>query len=78
MFTLLHNTLNSIDMMPGGTSGKTISDFSDKMEIAPWAKDAMTTLVEAGIINGCEGKLSPADTTTRAEMVQVLYKLLAN
>ncbi|MDF3003329.1 MAG: hypothetical protein K0Q48_3448 [Bacillota bacterium] len=46
--------------------------------IAPWAKDAMTMLVETGIVNGSSGKLSPASTTTRAEMAQVLYKLLEN
>ncbi|WP_419821446.1 S-layer homology domain-containing protein [Anoxybacterium hadale] len=54
----------------------TLSDFSDAQAIAPWAKDAMTMLVEMGTVTGSGGKLSPASTTTRAEMAQVLYKRL--
>jgi len=44
--------------------------------VAPWAKDAMTLFVKTGIVSGSGGLLSPEDTTTRAEMAQVLYSLL--
>jgi hypothetical protein len=37
----------------------------------------MKLLTESGIISGSSGKLAPANTTTRAEMTQVLYQLLA-
>jgi hypothetical protein len=33
-------------------------------------------LVETGAIGGSNGKLTPADITTRAQMAQVLYNLL--
>ena len=36
----------------------------------------MTCLVSAGVIGGSNGLLTPTDTTTRAEMAQVLYNLL--
>lgn len=82
MFTLLYNALNVIGQLPQeqklpvGSSGKTLSDFSDADNIASWAKDAITLLVKTGTVSGSGGKLSPTDTTTRAEMAQVLYNLL--
>ncbi|NSW89292.1 MAG: InlB B-repeat-containing protein, partial [Firmicutes bacterium] len=77
MFTLLYNALKVIGRLPEGDSGKRLSDFSDTGEIAPWAKEAMKLLVETGTIVGSGGKLLPQDTTTRAQMAQVLYNLLS-
>jgi hypothetical protein len=37
----------------------------------------MKLLVETGTISGIGNRLSPKDTTTRAQMAQVLYKLLS-
>ncbi|WP_322790718.1 S-layer homology domain-containing protein [Sedimentibacter hydroxybenzoicus] len=51
-------------------------NFSDAGQIASWAKDAMTLLVKTETIGGNAGMLNPTSTTTRAEMVQVLYNLL--
>ncbi|MGB7605285.1 MAG: S-layer homology domain-containing protein [Lutisporaceae bacterium] len=76
MFTLLYNVLTVIGELPEGNSGKKLSDFSDASGIASWAENSMTLLVETGTISGNGGKLSPTDTTTRAEMAQVLYNLL--
>ncbi|GGH35921.1 S-layer homology domain-containing protein [Paenibacillus segetis] len=77
MFTLLYNALKLIGELPQGNSGKTISDFTDAGLIDSWAKEAMTLLVETGTIDGNTGKLTPTSTTTRSEMAQVLYNLLA-
>lgn len=76
MFTLLYNVLKVIEQLPKGDSGKTLHDFTDAGEINPWAKEAITLLVETGIVSGNGGKISPAGTTTRAEMAQVLYNLM--
>jgi hypothetical protein len=76
MFTLLYNALNVIGQLPEVSSGKTLSDYSDVGDIAPWARDAMTVLVETGTVGGSDGKRFPIATTTRAEMAQVLYNLL--
>jgi hypothetical protein len=37
----------------------------------------MKRLVESGVISGSGNRLSPRDTTTRAQMAQVLYNLLS-
>lgn len=76
MFTMLFNALKVIKQLPQGDSGKTLLDFSDTWEIAPWAKEAITILVETGVIRGSGGKLTPTSTATRAEMAQMLYNLL--
>ncbi len=76
MFTLLYNVLKIIGRLPEVTGDNTLSDFTDAGDIASWAKDSMKLLVTTGIVSGSGGKLSPTSTTTRAEMAQVLYKLL--
>lgn len=85
MFTLLYNALKEIGRLPEVNSGKSgtnntgkpLSSFSDSDGIASWAKEALTLLTETGTVAGSKGKLSPAGTTTRAEMAQVLYNLLS-
>jgi len=76
MFTMLYNALKAIGQLPKGDSGKTLLDFSDASEIAPWAKEAMAYLVETGMVSGSGSILNPTGTATRAEMAQVLYNLL--
>ncbi len=77
MFTLLYNTLKKIGGLPNRDSGKTLSSFGDEGQVASWAKDAMTLFIRSGIVDGSGGKLSPAETTTRAQMAQVLYNLMS-
>lgn len=78
MFTMLYNALKVIGQLPKGDSGRTMFDYSDASEIASWAKEAMAHFVRTGTVSGSAGKLSPADTATRAEMAQLLHNLLAN
>lgn len=78
MFTLLYSALKATGNLQQGKSGKTLADFSDASEIASWAKDAMTLLVETGTVSGSGDKLSPTSATTRAEMAQVLYNLVSS
>lgn len=77
MFTLLYNALKEINRLPAGTAGKSLSNFGDAGEVASWATEAMTLLTVTGTITGSNGMLAPANTTTRAEMAQVLYNLLS-
>ncbi len=77
MFTLLYNALKVIGALPEGNSGRTLSDFTDSGDIASWASEALTALVNSGTISGNNGKLDPKDTTTRAQMAQVLYNLMS-
>jgi len=77
MFTLLYNTLKTMNELPTGKAVKTLTDFADADQIDPMAKDAMALFVGTGAITGSGGKLCPTDTTNRAEMAQILYMLLS-
>ena len=77
MFTLLYNALKALDKLPQGDSGMALSDFNDSESMAAYALEAMRYLVGTGTVSGSNGSINPAGTTTRAEMAQVLYNLLA-
>jgi hypothetical protein len=77
MFTLLYNALKAIDQLPEGNGGKSLGDFTDSTSISSYAQEAMTFLVKAGIVSGSNGQLGPRDTTTRAQMAQILFNLLS-
>jgi len=77
MFTLLYRTLNILGELPTINTGKTLADFSDSNLIADYAVTATEKLVAGGIVSGNQGQLSPGSGSTRAQMVQVLYKLLS-
>ena len=77
MFTLLYRTLSLLEEVPEGVSGRKLSDFSDEADITDYAKTALQSFVESGVISGTGGALNPDRLTTRAEMAQVLYKLLS-
>jgi hypothetical protein len=77
MFTLLYNALKVMGELPEGNSGNPLSAFSDARRIEPRAKEAMTLFAETGVIDGSGGKLTPADTSTRAQMAQIIYNLLS-
>ena len=76
MFTLLYNALKVLDKLPEGSSGKTLSDFKDSDSVASYAQEAISYLVKTGVVCGNDGLLLPTDTTTRAQMAQVLFNLL--
>jgi hypothetical protein len=76
MFTLLYKTLTVIDQLPEGDTGKTLLDFTDNEGIETYAQEAMAYLVATGVVSGSNERLNPTQTTTRAEMAQVLYNLM--
>jgi len=76
MFTLLYNALNALGQLPESDSGKALTDFTDSGSVAPYAQKAMAYLVEAGVVGGKNGFLLPQNSSTRAQMAQVLYNLL--
>ncbi|NBD27106.1 S-layer homology domain-containing protein [Paenibacillus glycinis] len=78
LFTLLYRALDVLGKLPSGDAGSAVSSFADAGKIAGYAQDAFQALVKGGVVTGSGGKLNPAGLTTRAEVAQVLYKLLSN
>ena len=75
MIALLYSYLKSTDQLPKGT-GKEISDFDDKQDVAPWANEAVNYFTSNGIITGTDDKILPKGKSKRVEFVQILYNLL--
>lgn len=67
----LERTLNrtQLTLQPGSLTG-----FSDIDQIASYARQAVSALVNARVISGSEGKLNPTANVTRAEMAVMLYR----
>ena len=49
--------------------------FTDSKDVAEWAEPYVTAMVEWGIIQGADGKLSPKASVTRAQMAKMLCAL---
>ncbi len=77
VFVMLYNLLKVMEQLPKATSEKTVENFSDAKELDSWAVEAMGALVQSGTISGNNGKLSPEEAATRAQMAQLLYNLLS-
>ena len=58
-------------------SNSKYSAFDDQDEISDWAKDAVTSIAQDGIINGIGNNMfAPKSSATRAQAVVVLEKIL--
>lgn len=57
-------------------SASALSKFSDASSVSSWAVGSTAALVEAGYINGSDGKLNPKGYMTRAEFAQMMDNLV--
>ncbi len=63
-----------IDTSQGGMA---VREFADYGSISDYASDAVQWAVNAGIMNGYDGKLMPKQPCSRAQIVTMLYRLMA-
>ena len=50
--------------------------YPDFGEVAPYAKDAVSALISAGLVNGKNGRIDPTAYTTRAEVAVLIKRIL--
>lgn len=72
-FTVLARALGLSD---GDTS--VLASYADGSSVDGWAADAMASLVEAGYVEGENGRLYPKEIITREEFAQVIYNMCKN
>lgn len=73
MAVVIHRVLKLANIEVNGTK----VDFNDDSSIASYAKDAVSELSSAGIINGMgDGTFAPRANVTRAQAAKVVYELL--
>jgi|GEM_PF-4233634 len=68
--TLLRTGVLSVD----GLSGQALDAFEDRDRIADYAKDSVALLVQAGIVQGSNGKINPTAPSTRAETASLIRR----
>ena len=61
--------------LPDGNASS-LSKFSDSASVSSWAVGSAAALVEAGYVNGSDGKLNPKGYMTRAEFAQMMDNLV--
>lgn len=65
-----------LDMSTGGRDS--LTGFSDRDAISPWAQEAVAWTVDSGIISGLpNGTLVPSGTATRAEAAAMLQRFIS-
>jgi len=78
MMVIVHRALNNKPPLPKGRG--TVEDgggiYPDFATVAPYAKEAVTALIGAGLVNGKSGLIAPADYTTRAEVAVLIKRIL--
>lgn len=78
MCVMLYNALEVIGELPPAGSDSQWTGFDDAAQVARWAQEAVALLVEADVVHGWNNRLAPQETTTRAEIAQLIYNLLNN
>lgn len=73
---LIYRTLDEMDIELEYDSNKSTSSFTDYSKVSAWAKDAISDLIDHGIVVGSSGKISPKSNITRAEMAVILHRVL--
>ena len=58
-------------------SGTNLNGFADQAKISSWAKPAAAALVDAGYIQGSNGRLNPKENITRAEFAKIMDSMLS-
>ena len=77
MMTIVYRALTSLPL-----EGKVSAELTDEVEypdfdsVAEYAKEAVSSLITSGLVNGKSGKIAPADYTTRAEVAVLIKRIL--
>ncbi|MBQ2742362.1 MAG: S-layer homology domain-containing protein, partial [Oscillospiraceae bacterium] len=79
MMVIVYRALNSLPLegkvAPQATD-EVLSKYSDFTSVAPYAKEAVSSLINAGLVNGKSGRIAPTDYTTRAEVSVLIKRIL--
>ncbi|MZQ85829.1 hypothetical protein GQF01_27360 [Paenibacillus sp. 5J-6] len=76
MMTLTARTLKALNKLPASKGTSLADSFKDTDDIADYALQSVTTLVEMGLVDGYDEGIHPKETTNRAQAAMLIYKLL--
>jgi len=67
--TILARTQNAT------SDSEALEEFEDEKLVSDWAREALTAMVEQGVINGISGKLQPQGNVTRSQVAKMLFMM---
>ncbi|MBQ2743710.1 MAG: S-layer homology domain-containing protein, partial [Oscillospiraceae bacterium] len=73
MMVIVYRALQKLNVRFGVCDEPQYDDFTI---VAPYARDAVSALIGAGLINGKNGCIAPTDYTTRAEVAVLINRIL--
>jgi len=74
MMVIVYRALKSMDKLAGADIIR--PEYEDFDSVSDYAKEAVSALIGAGLVNGKNGKIAPLDNTTRAEVAVLLKRIL--
>ena len=72
MMTIVYRAMQKLDVE---LEAKDV-EYADFDDVADYAKEAVSALITAGLVNGKSGNIAPTDYTTRAEVAVLLKRIL--
>ncbi|MBD5134280.1 MAG: hypothetical protein HDT38_07420 [Clostridiales bacterium] len=73
---MIYNTLVAMGKNPPRGSEADLARFTDNQLISSYARSAVSSLVQMGVIRGSNGQLNPKGTITRAEAAMIFHYVL--
>ncbi len=73
MMVIVYRSLTALNVEFGEIIEPNYEDFNS---VADYAKEAVSALIGAGLVNGKSGRIAPNDYTTRAEVAVLLGRIL--
>lgn len=70
---MVKNALTAAGKAPASASATVLDGFPDGGQVSSYARDAVSTLVQMGAVNGSNGYLNPRSPITRAEAAVILH-----
>lgn len=72
---LISRSLNALDIVLAGTSTP-LESFADQGEVVDYARESVSTLVQAGIVQGYDGAIHPKQPLNRAQAAALICRVL--
>ncbi len=73
MMVIVYRALQTLNVEFGEIIEPNYEDFDT---VAEYAKEAVSALISAGLVNGKSGRIAPTDYTTRAEVAVLIKRIL--
>lgn len=76
MMVLITRALKSLGMITEVGSASDMYSFADAAQVSDYAIEGVATLIKEGIIKGNNSMINPHETTIRAEVAVVIYRII--